>query len=203
MKLKPSLKHCLTPFLFCIAPLPFVYSLFALFSHIERVHEAEDRLETLHRKALNIRLQKEKESSFLKQMGEADPSYVDTHLNSLLFLEPEIKKWKAIATDGQGASRLDFLESGNQFQLSDETIRSSGTLEEIEHKLQHPVEINTHDLKKTLSLIEGVAIPPFTPQEGAPQFIIKQFDLSKKSVSSQEKVFVLNLQLIERKGISK
>ncbi len=65
---------------------------------------------------------------------------------------------------------------------------------------QTPIELNEEDLKRLLCLIEGATIWPYGPKEGRPQLIIKDFTLSKKELPSQEKVYVVSIQLIKREN---
>ena len=78
-----------------------------------------------------------------------------------------------------------------------------GLFREVEEKQKHPVEINEEDLKKIISVLEGVDISPYLSPEKHPQFIVKQFDLTKKTdEDSKEKVFILSMQLLKREFTS-
>jgi hypothetical protein len=131
---------------------------------------------------------------------------LDKNVESLTFLLPEIKKLEAIQSENpdeeQVGGRLQFLKEGsNRLTFAEEQIRTNESFREIEEQQQHPVEMNEEDLKKLLCLIEGITIWPYGPKEGRPQLIIKDFKLSKKEISSQEKVFVVSMQLIKRENL--
>jgi hypothetical protein len=135
-----------------------------------------------------------------------DPHYLDKHVEPLTFLLPEIKKLETIQLENpdeeQIAKRLQWLKEGdNRLRFSEEQIRANALFRETEEKQQHSVELNEEDLKKLLCLIEGITIWPYGPKEGRPQLIIKEFKLTKKELSSYEKVFVVSMQLIKRENL--
>lgn len=203
-------KHLLHPYAFLslliLAPLPFLYFLSLFYFHVQELNALEERLEIIHFKALNLRLQKEKETSFFTQINQADHYYIDKNLETLSFLEPEIKKYKTKSSEAETEdslfNRIKFLEESNRLFFTEEGIRQNEQLQEVEERQQNPVEVNEQDLKKLLTLVEGVAIPPFTPKNNRPQLIIKNFELSKKTLSPQDHVFVVNMQLIKREKLS-
>jgi len=131
-----------------------------------------------------------------------DPHYLDKYIETLTFLVPELKKLEASENTEEMQKRLQFIKDGaNRLVFSEEEVRMAERLREIEEKQQHSVEMNEEDLKKLLCLIEGVTIWPYGPKEGRPQLIIKDFKLSKKKLSSQDKVFVVSMELIKRENI--
>jgi hypothetical protein len=191
-----------------VAPLPFFGTLAFLLQKQETLNDLALQVERLHQKSARFQELQKKESRFLKAIKHSDPSYFDKYLSSLGFLEPEVKKLEALSLhwqqDQQVQKRLIFLQEGsNRLSFAQESILYADGWQEVEEKQQNPIECNEEDLKRILSLIEGVTIWPYGPKEGRPQLIIKDFDLVKKPLSSQESVFCLNMHLLKREGLEK
>jgi len=189
-----------------IMPLPFFFFLMNFIFGIQKMNELEEEMKRIHARVIHSQEILRKESSLLNSLKNPDPHYLDKNIETLTFLLPEVKKLEAISLenphDDQILKRLQFLkEGGNSLVFSEEQIRTNEIFCEIEEKQQHPIEINEEDLKKLLCLIEGITIWPYGPKEGRPQLIIKDFRLSKKEISSQEKVFVISMQLIKRENL--
>ena len=192
--------------LLALLPFPFLFSLFQFISTFQRLGELEEEMDRIHIRVLGAQEMERKERSFLEALRHPNPHYLGEHIETLTFLLPEVKKLETILLenpyDEQLARRLQFLkEGGNALLFSEESTRTNALLSEVEEKQQHPVEMNEEDLKKLLCLIEGVTIWPYGPKEGRPQFIIKDFQLFKKAISSQEKVYVVSMQLVKREHL--
>ena len=188
-----------------LAPLPFFYCLFSFFIKVGHLNQLEMRFEQLHRQSLLLQSDQKKEKHLLSFLKSPDLHYIDKHIEPLVFLLPEIKKLEAFCAENSDAEtvqkRLHFLKEENRLRFVEEEIRSNELFREIEEKQQVTIELNEEDLKKLLCLIEGVTIWPYGPKEGRPQLIIRDFKLSKKALSSQEKVFVVALELIKRESL--
>ncbi len=187
------------------APIPFFWVLFNFIFGIQKLNHLEEEINRIHTKAIRSQQILQKENLLLTSLKNPDPHYLDKHVETLTFLLPEIKKLETLQMenpeDEQVNRRLQFLkEGGNRLIFSEEQIRSNERFTEVEEKQQHPVEMNEEDLKKLLCLIEGITIWPYGPKEGRPQFIIKDFRLNRKELSSQEKVYVVSMQLIKREN---
>lgn len=185
--------------------LPSCFLLFLFYLKTEELDSLEEQLSLLHIKALHLKQAQEKESLFLKEMAVADHFYLDKYIETATFLEPEIKKLqqscKQLEENTPSHKRLRFLEESNRLLFTEENVHRSTLIQEAEEKQVHPVEMNDQDLKRVLSLIEGVPISPFHSKENSPQFLIKNFELSKKSLSAQEGVYLINMELLKRAGV--
>lgn len=188
--------------LFVLAPLPFFLLGAQFFYQLQSLEGLEKRWSFLHQKAKTLNLSQKKESLLLASLKYPDPHYIDQQLETLTFLLPEIKKLEAMQSDllkTEGIkNRLQFLKKGNCLHFTEEAIRTNTLFRETEEKQQRPVELNEEDLKKVLCLIEGITIWPYGPKENRPQLIIRDFRLSKKEISPQEKSFIVSMQLIKR-----
>src|SRR6267154_2838899 len=187
--------------LLIVAPIPFFIFLFNFVFGLQKLEQLEDEMERIHTKMIILQESQRKESVLLSSLKNPDPHYLDKHVETLTFLLPEIKKLETVQFENPEdeliAKRLQSLkEGGNRLRFSEEQIRNNEHFRETEEKQQQPVEMNEEDLKKLLCLIEGITIWPYGPKEGRPQLIINDFKLTKKELSSHEKVFVVSMQLI-------
>ena len=135
---------------------------------------------------------------------DADHFYIDKHIESLLFLEPENESLQKImnqnnfAEDETIKKRLEFLNSGNSLGFSEGVVQSSPLFQEVIETQVHPVEINSIDLQKILARVEGLEIGAFTPGPNRPQLIILDIKLDKKKITEKNEVFLLNMKLLKR-----
>jgi hypothetical protein len=187
------------------APIPFLLSFFHFFGGLQTLNQYKEEMERIQAKTLLVQESERKENSLLASLRHPDPHYLDKHIETLTFLLPELKKLEGIHAENteeeRSRQRLHFLkEGGNRLLFSEEHIRANEIFREIEERQQHPVEMNEEDLKKLLCLVEGITIWPYGPKEGRPQLIIKDFSLTKKELSSQEKIFVVSMQIIKREN---
>lgn len=192
--------------LLAAAPIPFFICLFHFFFGVQKLTQLEDEMERIHVKMTMLQESRQKESSLLASLKNPDPHYLDKHVETLIFLLPEIKKLETIQLENPEeeltAKRLHFLKEGaNRLRFSEEQIRANDQFRETEEKQEQPIELNEEDLKKLLCLLEGVTIWPYGPKEGRPQLIIKDFKITKKELPPHEKVFVVSLQFIKRENL--
>lgn len=193
--------------LLLIASLPFLYFFFHFFTQLFAYGNLADEMQRIYIKSAQLETLHQKENDFLASLKNPDHFYIDKHLETLYFLEPEIKKIEALLLDSPNdeslKKRLHFLKEGpNRLLFSEIQTRQQSRFQEVEEKQQRLVEMNEEDLKKILSLIEGVTIWPYGPKEKRPQLIIKDFQLSKKEISSEEFVYAINMHLIKRESLS-
>jgi hypothetical protein len=188
------------------APVPFLIFLFHFIFNLQKLEQLEEEMERIHTKMISMQESQKKESSLLSALKNPDPHYLDKHVETLTFLLPEIKKLETMQLENpeeeQFAGRLQLLkDTGNHLRFSEEQIRANELFRETEENQQQPVELNEEDLKKLLCLIEGVTIWPYGPKEGRPQLIIKDFKLTRKELSPNEKIYVVMMQLIKREHL--
>ncbi len=172
-----------TAWLLVLALLPPIYFACSFYFKLQELALLEERISSLQQKALLWERQKNLSATFFENLKQADHFYIDKHLETLSFLNKE-----------QPHNRLLFAE---------ENIRRGPHFQEVSERQQKPVELNEADLKKVLCLIEGISIPPYQPEEGRPDLIIQDFDLSKKMISAEENVYQLSMQLLKREPLTK
>lgn len=188
-----------------IAPIPVFYFLFHYAITVEHAKELDEKMEAIYSRKKQSEQIEKRHHSLMSSVFKSDPFYIDKHLESLIFLESDIKKMESLCSethiDEPIQKRLQFLKEGsNRLLFAEEKIRSKDKLREVFEKQQHPVETSEEDLKKLLCLIEGVTIWPYGPKEGHPQLIIQDFQLSKKRYSPKDQVFILNMNIIKREN---
>ena len=156
--------------------------------------------------SLSLVRREKREKSLSAQVQSADPFYLDKHLETLVFLESEIKRLEAVcqstSCDPTAKKRLHFLKEGdNKLLFAEQQIQQSESFREVEERQQNSIEMNAEDLKKLLSRIEGVTIEDASPCSHPPQLIIKSFELTKKASQRQEDHFLVNMFLLKREGL--
>ncbi len=188
--------------------LPLAYLIPTYLERAEHLRSVTTKMHSLHQLMLKKERTMEREQNLLSQISQADPTYLETSIESLPLLETERQKWNIFAshleTNQALKEKISFLEKGqNRFRFSEGESRSCSLFQEIEEKQQSPVDLSEDDLKKVLSLTEGVKIHPFFPSTKSPQLLIYSFELSKKMIPEmKEKVYTLQMQLIKREGTS-
>lgn len=181
---------------------------FAVFSWYSAQSDSDALISSLDRVSY---LAKSKESKQLlnrsvrEHFKEKERYYIDKSLEPLKFLQPEIKSLQTLmnnknfAGDEKVKQRLDYLTGqDNKFILTEGNIQTYPYFQEVIASLIKPVELNVDDLKKVLSLIEGVEIPPYTPPQDRPQLIITEFKIERKEATKKNEVYQLNLKLLKR-----
>lgn len=188
--------------------IPFFVAVIFFFSGKAQVDELNSTLEFAQHQAF---IKEKKEASNIavkKQFRDVDHFYIDKHLETLIFLEPEIDQLqqilndKSFADDDRVRKRLEMLTgSKNSMNFVEGVVQTTPYFQETSETLVNPIEISIDDLKKILSRIEGVEFGPYTPAPNRPQLIITDLKLEKKKVGDKNEVFQLNLKLIKREFI--
>jgi hypothetical protein len=172
---------------------------------VERIQGLSEKMEIVHARKQQSDATQKKQRSLLSSLAESDRYYIDKNLESLIFLESEIKKMEALVSDTTlddvSEKRLHFLKQGsNRLLFAEDKVRTQNKIREVTERQQHPVEMNEEDLKKLLCLIEGVTIWPYGPKEGIPQLIIQDFQLGKKRLDAEDHVFTIHMNIIKREN---
>jgi hypothetical protein len=183
-----------------LALIPVIYLIFTAYSKLQELDLLEERLEELHQKQKVLTHQRVLYTAFFEEIKNADHFYIDKHLETLLFLEPERRRLQVLPPDDAARERMDFLQNANRLLFAEENIQQEELFQEMEERQQRNIDVDENDLKQILCLIEGVSIPPYRVQEGRPQLIIQSFDLIKKSIPHQGSLYSLNLHLLKREG---
>lgn len=170
-------------------------SLAALENAMEMVEQGEQEKE--RKQAQNLAVQ--------QQYSDGDHFYIDKHLETLTFLQPEAKELQKIAINpnvvvGENiVKRLDQLTGpNNALQFVEGVVQSYPYFQETTESLAHTVEVDTEDLQELLAKIEGVQIGSYGPAEHRPQLVITELKLDKKAVRENSEVYQLNLKLLKR-----
>ncbi len=180
--------------LLLLAPLPLFYIIFYSHVQLKKLDATETKIDVLHRNFILAKLQKEKENVYLSKLKKASPYYINEHLESLEFLKSER------ARDPNQENPLARMPI-QTFRFIEGKIRRKRGLQEVEENQEKAVLMNEEDLKKTLSLIEGIDIPPYQCAPNPPELLIKAIDLKKTPLSTYENAFEVSMQLIKRESI--
>lgn len=185
--------------------LPLFFVAFMFISQINELEEFQEAVESIQQQATIKERKQALNMGVRNHFREADHFYIDKYLETLVFLEPEIEQLQKIVKDKNFTDderikkRLEFLTSqGNSLVFSEGVVQSFPLFQETTETLVHPVEVNTSDIQKILSRIEGVKLGPYTAGLNRPQLLITEFKLDKKKLTDQNEVYLLNLKLIKR-----
>jgi len=186
-----------------ILPLLYVYFLYA--SQKSDLDEIQNAVENIRHQAFVKEKKQALNMAVRQHFHDADHFYIDKHLETLVFLEPEIDRLEKIAKDKNFADderinrRLELLSGdGNALEFSEGVVQTYPFFQEVSETLVHPVEVNGADIQKILARIEGVKMGEYVPGPHRPQLLITDFKLDKKSLNDKNEVYQLNLKLIKR-----
>lgn len=190
--------------LFC-SLIPFLLVVINFKSKLNELDELENNLKETEQLAL-VREKKQAVNMALRNgKKDADHFYIDKHLETLTFLEPEIDHLHKIvnnpnfAEDEAVKKRLDHLTgTGNNMIFTEGVVQAHPFFQETTETLVHPVEVNIQNIQQVLSHVEGVEIGPFVPPPHNPQLIVLDFKLDKKNLNDKNDVFILNMKLLKR-----
>jgi hypothetical protein len=189
-RLKPFFRSPLLRFCFCLsALLPTVGCLLYFFHAKEQLEQLEGRVAAIDAHKMFLCRAKAEQADRLQKLQKGDPAYLEKEVESLQFLQTEVKRLQVLGS-GKNSARLHFLQGGgNTVRLIEHNFRKKPPFQEADARTEHSVEMDTEDLKKLLSKLEGVS---------APELTISQFQLNKKTISASEEVFVVYFELIKR-----
>jgi len=185
--------------------LPFVFVVVNFLSEKSSLDDLHNSLQDMQQSALLRERKQAVNMAVRNHYRDADHFYIDKYIETLTFLEPEVESLQKIvnnknfAGDEMIKKRLELLSgSGNSMVFTEGVVQSAPQFQEVTETLVHPVEINTNDLQKILSRIEGVPIGQFSPGPNRPQLIILELKLDRKNITEKNEVFSLNLKLLKR-----
>jgi hypothetical protein len=191
--------------LLLLAPLPSCLIILHGYYRLYQLEELTNTTRIIHKKILYNELVQKKEEKILSQLKTSDPQYLDKYVESLCFLQPEQKKLQTLLLENRldpiSSQRLNWISQENQLAFFEEKIRKHSLFCEVEERQQKTIQANEEDLKQLLCFIEQVHIWPYGPKPGVPFLFITDFNLVKKSITSQQKVFCIDMKLIKREAL--
>ncbi len=191
------------PFFFALVVFPLFAAALFLFSEYTQLEELQGRFAKAARKEQAASERKARKERFLSRYSHANPYFLDQQIESFPLLQAKRQRLKsllhhpAFPQPQAIQQRLEFLEQ-NRLAFSEENIRTSPQMKEVDEKQRHSAQMDDNDLKKILSLIEDVPIGPYVPSEDSPQLIIKDFRLKKQKTPLQTEVFEVEMDLLKR-----
>ncbi|MCB1113603.1 MAG: hypothetical protein KDK62_02485 [Chlamydiia bacterium] len=185
--------------------LPSLFAGLWVWSQTGQVEGIKDQLENVREHAFLKEKRQASNKNLQNFYKDADSFFIDKHLESLTFLEPEIdslqklSSQKNVPEDESVRRRLDKLTGpDNALNFTEGVVQNYGAFQETTETLARPVEVNLNDLYKILTRIEGVSISGETVPEGRPQLIILDFRMEKKKNLDKNEAYQLNMKLLKR-----
>ncbi len=176
--------------LLSLLPLALVlYFLHVRYDALQIASRTVSDTEIQQRVIARIAAQKEQ---VLSHLQGSNSDYLRMGSETFSFAQPQVRRLQ-IAGSRQ---ELDTLRL-NRLQWVEASERSAFGFKETDFKLAQPVFMNGEDLKKFLVFIEGVSIDPYIAKEKRPQLVIRDFELKRKMIGSEE-VYAINLHLTQR-----
>lgn len=192
------------PYFSCLFLLPCIASFCFLYTKQQKIAYLEEKVLFIQNKIEKKKQTRLQEEKILSQIQKANTNYLQDHLSSLSFLLPEQQKWKMFLA-GLGSSpeikeKFAFLENmDNNLLFLENTFQKTPLFEEKEFTQQKSIKLNQEDLKKLLSLIEGIEIGSYHPIKESPQILITSFSLDKTAFSEmQEDIYTVQMQILTR-----
>ncbi len=155
----------------------------SVYEDMKKVDELKVRLDLLQAKHTLWQKSQDKENLFYEQIKAAHPQFLEKNLENLC-LDEELA-----------------FSTNRSCILQEEEIRSFKKIEEVEIKLDKPIEVRRNGLLQLLSIIDGIKIPSYVVVENSPQIIIQDFQLTRKNHGNEEETYELDLRLIKRQKI--
>jgi hypothetical protein len=160
----------------------------------QRLKELSSNIEILESRAKELKSAHGKQERRWSVVQKSPPHYLAEVVEPLPLLSSEERRLTALARQYPDNrlihNRLLFVQGEkNTIQFVEEMQRAGPFFQERDLAMHHPVQLNRHDLKTFLNLLEE----PTTPK---PLFIIKSFDLKKEELD--EPIYTLLVNLIER-----
>lgn len=184
--------------------LPLFAAIVWFFGAKEEIRTLENNFELLQYQASNKEKKQAQNRSVQNYFADADHFYIDKHLETLSFLEPELDQLQLLldgslpVADSIRKRHEQLSGPLNALSFVEGQVHSFASFQETIESLAHPVEVNVQDLQKILTLIEGTEVGPYKPIESRPQLIITDFKLERKEVIPQHETYQLQLKLLKR-----
>ncbi len=185
--------------------VPFILAAVYFMSQMNTLSSIENELLLVQSMAATRERKQAVNIAVRNNFRDADHFYIDKHLETLDFLEPEVESLQKVVNnknfpdDENIKKRLEFLTGNdNNMIFTEGVVQSNPIFQETTETLVHPVEINIQDLRTILAKIEGTEFSQVGPSPNRPQLIILDFKLEKKHVTDKNEVFLLNLKLLKR-----
>lgn len=185
--------------------VPIALVIFNFMNQQSQLNQVETMIQVLGDQAATQKKKQAVNIAVRNNFRDADHFYIDKHLETLEFLEPEVEslqkvlKNKNFPDDENIKKRLDFLTgTQNKLVFTEGVVQSTPLFQETTETLVHPIEVDVSDIKTLLAKIEGIEIGKESPSPNRPQLIILDFKIEKKHVTDKNEVFQLNLKLLKR-----
>jgi hypothetical protein len=187
--------------------VPVVLAFMHIYSKSSEAGALQERVESLTEMALLKEKKQAVNKAVMSHYQDADRFYIDKNIESITLLKPEIEALEKISRQNnfieneEVTNRLKSLKERNALVFAEGVVQTYPQFSETAETLVHPVEVDLNDLQNLLARIEDVEIGPYKPGRNAPQLIITDFKLEKKTTTENNEVFSLNIKLLKREYV--
>ena len=194
------------PSLFFVCMLFPIFAVSAyLYVQIVELHTLQEYFYTSLAKGKKALERRAIQERFLTRYQHFDPYFLDQYIEPLSYLGDEEREVRrsiahpAIAHKSLLEERLHFLADGeNRISFTEQNIQLSSSVKETEERQRYPVQMNTADVQKFLSLVEDIPIGEYTPVGHSPQLLIQYFHLKRYTSPLNTEVFLVETNLLKR-----
>lgn len=181
--------------LYLFALLPFFFLLSSFIKRLDLFDALQGQVAILNKQMEQVKELHRDRTLFAKRYGQARSTFVEEVVSQLLFLKPEVKMLSAVCShrafesSQRAQQRLEALTTYNRLHFSLGEVEVMRGVEELSLSQEHPVTIDSNDLKEILEVVEGRE-----PVGYRPQLIVEHFNLKK-----EKEVYQLQMDLIQRR----
>lgn len=173
------------------------------FSSIQKWKLTNQRVRLLHALSDKKDFQRKALETNAIKFRHSDLQYLSSIVTTQPLIVSEAKKAEILLKEKEGdpSSSLqlgEILLNQSRFHFSEKNRRSYNEGEEIEWAMDCPVLMNEEDLKKILSLIEGVPLGKNRPPAKRPLLLVKMFELEQVELPFRDRAYRVRMELIQR-----
>ncbi len=173
------------------------------FSSIQNWKFTNQRANLLRTLSDKKEIQKKTIEAHAIKYRHSDLHYLSSIVTAQQLIVSEAKKAEILIKEKEGdlssSLQLDeILLNQSRFHFSEKSRRSYNEGDEIEWAMDCPVLMNEDDLKKILSLVEGVSLGKNRTPAKRPLLLVKTFELEQVELPFRDRVYRVRMELIQR-----
>ncbi len=191
-----------------LGALPILFVVLNFASKMDLEWEFEQKMQEAKELAQIKEKKQQAGLTLRKQYQDVDHFYINKHIETLTFLQPEIESLQKILDhtsfllDDRIKKRYTYLSGrDNCLRFSQSGVVPCGFFQETLETSQAPVEVNMDDVKNILAKIEGKTIGPYAPALDRPLLLITDFKLEKRKTQNDGEIYTLNMKLLNREFV--
>ncbi len=194
-------------FFYAFLLLPILGTGAYLFLQYSDLQELEEQCAITMQKEEGAFQKKNRAERFANRYANADPYFLNRHIESLSFLEKEQEdlllrlNHPAMTKKQTLQERLHFLQNSNHLLFTESCVRSSSKIKETEEKQRKSVQMNETDIARLCAIVEDIPIKSFVPIPNMPQLLFLDFRMKKIKTPLYSNVYEVETELLKREWV--